>query len=104
MTDDPVATLTALAAWERQMVREWKGSNRAISNYHAAQAKHIDGVIARHKRASAGKHYDWSTDSDVRELLAVAEALKVTAAPASCDCHGGPHGGYTCPDCQGVQS
>jgi hypothetical protein len=77
VTDDPVATLTALAAVLR--FRALEGD--------AEWAEHIDGVIERHRPDAFG----WQTCTgceapgadywpcpEVRELLAVAEAIGVT--------------------------
>jgi hypothetical protein len=64
---DPVATLTALAAWYREVEL----------NESIALAKHIENVIRRHKRLAWEVNLvgDWVCGADVRELLAVAEAL-----------------------------
>jgi hypothetical protein len=64
VTGDPVATLTALAAELR--FRGVQGDTE--------QAEHIDGVIARYEQPGCDV-----AKIDVRELLAVAEALGITA-------------------------
>jgi hypothetical protein len=74
MADDPVATLTALAAWYRGDedldIRPEPGG--------AEMAEHIDSVIARHKTWNAfGYAVRTAIGEDVRELLAVAEELGV---------------------------
>jgi hypothetical protein len=74
---DPVATLTALAAWYREQGED------LICAEPRALADHIDGVIARCE-VYAGGRYDKNpllvevVEWDVRELLAVAEALGLT--------------------------
>jgi hypothetical protein len=82
MTDDPVATLTVFAAHLRndRVWANWldlEAANRAL-------AEHVDAVIARHKQhwrattSAANNPAAIITQADVRELLAVADALGIT--------------------------
>jgi hypothetical protein len=69
VTDDPVATLTALAATLRFCDQDGD----------EALAEHVDGVIARYELESVeSRGRAWTVvREDVRELLAVAEELGV---------------------------
>jgi hypothetical protein len=105
VTADPVATLTALAAHYRDGPQDCPVCNGMGQNGvrqrettgmvcqrcgwdYAANgllSKHVDGVIARHHlnpgrgvTKCAGCFRPWPCD-DVRELLAVADALGITA-------------------------
>jgi hypothetical protein len=74
MTDDPVATLRALAA----MYRQWAERSKRYPAYLDcdALAKHIDGVIARsHPGPQDLPGVPWQVNADVRELLAIAKTL-----------------------------
>jgi hypothetical protein len=81
MTDDPVATLTALAAKLRaEAIVYIRGEQRVLRE---TLAEHIDGVIERWTYWHDGGFHQSQVivlaEADVRELLAIAEALK--AAP-----------------------